>query len=545
LSLCAPLLAPLLAVAAASVNEDGTLHDANAGFLALVSEDKAALTGAHVAEFFIQPNFAALLRTSPDASGHIHCGLLTIGHYTGKTRTVRGRVWREGTQLHLLAEHEIADLERLNETVLALNRDYADAQAALARANLSLQQLNTTLEQRVAERTAALRDALRGAEAASRAKTAFLANMSHELRTPLNAILGLGQIVGSQVATPKLREHVGMITDAGRHLLDMVTQMLAMSKLQAEESDGDTADFDLSLWLAETCMPLRQRAEEKGLALNLGLDPSLPRFLRGDPTRLEQIVTNLVANAIKFSVKGSIDVSARMADADAFARPGCGDFLLQFEVVDQGIGIAVEQQASMFDMFEQADNSTTRKYGGLGLGLAICRRLAERMGGTIGVSSVPGQGSRFWFTARLKPAANVHAANALAADLQVSGADKEMTRLDAAGQSGHLSTAHAPPMPEPADMAALDGETLNLLFEQLDTLLAQDDTAALSLVETHAATLSAALGAAGEQLVREVGEFSFNQAQLTLRALRECNDRARYAAAPVAGRDQGIAQQRT
>lgn len=396
----APELEPLLAVAVATLDENGTLLEANAGFLALVSRAAPHAIGMHVATFFIQPNFATLLRAQPGAEGDIHRGLLTLGEYTGRTQSLRGRVWREGTQLRLLAEYDIADLERLSDTVLALNHDYADAQLELAQTNLKVRQLNAELEQRVAERTRALSDALLGAEAANRAKSAFLANMGHELRTPLNAIIGLGYIVGRELTEPRLRDRVEKIRDAGQRLLEMVNQILEMSKLGANELQLEAADFALLAVLDASVNLVRERAAAKGLTVVREVDPALPLYLCGDAPRLEQILENLTSNAVKFSDHGRITVRASLVKSGGEDN---GDgVLVRFEVEDQGIGVDEEKQAVLFNTFEQADNSNTREYGGVGLGLALCKRLTELMGGEIGVSSTPGQGSTFWVTLRLK-----------------------------------------------------------------------------------------------------------------------------------------------
>lgn len=396
----APELEPLLAVAVATLDENGTLLEANAGFLALVSRAAPHAIGMHVATFFIQPNFATLLRAQPGAEGDIHRGLLTLGEYTGRTQSLRGRVWREGTQLRLLAEYDIADLERLSDTVLALNHDYAGAQLELAQTNLKVRQLNAELEQRVAERTRALSDALLGAEAANRAKSAFLANMGHELRTPLNAIIGLGYIVGRELTEPRLRDRVEKIRDAGQRLLEMVNQILEMSKLGANELQLEAADFALLAVLDASVNLVRERAAAKGLTVVREVDPALPLYLCGDAPRLEQILENLTSNAVKFSDHGRITVRASLVKSGGEDN---GDgVLVRFEVEDQGIGVDEEKQAVLFNTFEQADNSNTREYGGVGLGLALCKRLTELMGGEIGVSSTPGQGSTFWVTLRLK-----------------------------------------------------------------------------------------------------------------------------------------------
>ncbi|MBK7421789.1 MAG: hypothetical protein IPJ48_01100 [Propionivibrio sp.] len=326
-----------------------------------------------------------------------------MGDRRGKTIPLRGRVWRLAGQLGVLAEYDIEEMERLGDTVLELNSDYALAQFELARSNIKMRHLNAELEQQVAQRTQVLRDALVGAEAASRAKSAFLRNMSHELRTPLNAILGLGHVLGLKIAEPELRQHLEQITGAGKLLRDMTNQILDMSRLEAGTFQIKSKDFALLAVLDATMALWRQRAAAKGLILAREIDPALPPVLRGDPMRLGQILANLVGNAIAFSDRGRIDVRVRLVETKG------DNLLLRFEVEDQGIGIAEAQQALLFNAFEQADHSTTRKYGGAGLGLAICRHLAYLMGGEVGVDSTPGLGSTFWFTARLQRGHDGHA----------------------------------------------------------------------------------------------------------------------------------------
>ena len=482
----------------AAVDESGTLLDANAGFLRLIRMDRRQSAGANVAEFFIQPDFAALLRAQPGAGGEIHRGLMTLGEYSGHTQSLRGRIWREGTQLRLLAEYDIDELERLNDSVLALNRDYADTQVQLARTNLEIRRLNSELERRVEERTRALSEALLRAEAASRAKSAFLANMSHELRTPLNAILGLGHIVGAKLTEPGLRAQVETITRSGRQLLEMINQVLEMSALVAGELQLEVTAFALPALLEEALGAWGERAGQKGLLLAQEIDPALTHWLRGDAAQLGRMLAILTGNAVEFSERGRITLRARLADSNG------DDLRVRFEVEDQGIGLDAEQQAALFSAFEQADNSTTRRHGGLGLGLALCKRLAQRMGGEIGVSSTPGEGSTFWIVVPLKRAID-------------SG--QAVTRPET--ESALELPAVSPAVPTPAITPPADPATVRAVLEQLDALLEQSDTAAIALFESHAALLRAALGAQGEQLGREIGRFEFAAAREILRALRK------------------------
>jgi len=259
-----------------------------------------------------------------------------------------------------------------------------------------LRELNAELEQRVAERTQALRDSLIRAEAGHRAKNLFLANVSHELRTPLSAILGFSGLLSKQLSEQaKLCERIDKISAAGQHLLGIINDIIDIAKLQADDVQTDTVDFALSSVIDAAWAPYHGHADAKGLVLERKDDPALPKTLRGDAQRLGQILRNLLGNAVKFSEHGRIILRSHLAE-----DLGEG-ILLQIEIEDQGIGIDADRQAAIFNIFEQADNSSTRRYGGTGLGLAICKQLVELMGGKIGVSSVSGQGSLFWFTVPL------------------------------------------------------------------------------------------------------------------------------------------------
>lgn len=262
-------------------------------------------------------------------------------------------------------------------------------------AEAELEQHRHHLEALVSSRTAELAEAKEAAEAASRAKSTFLANMSHEIRTPMNAILGLAHLLLKDVREPKAHEQLGKLSDSGKHLLGIINNILDFSKIEAGKLVLENSEFSPAQVVDRSLSMLAERAAAKGLVLHKEIDPSLPDWLSGDVLRLEQSLLNYIGNAVKFSERGTITVRALACEDD-------GNFvLLRFEVEDQGIGIAPEQRAKLFNAFSQADDTMTRRFGGTGLGLVISRQLAQLMGGEAGVESELGVGSTFWITARL------------------------------------------------------------------------------------------------------------------------------------------------
>ncbi len=279
------------------------------------------------------------------------------------------------------------------------------------------------LEQLVASRTREAEEARAMADAANLAKSAFLANMSHEIRTPMNAILGLTHLLRRDEVTPHQALRLDKIDTAAQHLLSIINDILDLSKIEAGRLELEKTDFALGVVLDHIRSMIADQARAKGLAIEVDGD-DVPLWLRGDPTRLRQAMLNYAGNALKFTQSGSIRLSAKLLEESDKG------LLVRFEVRDTGIGIAEDKLATLFEVFTQADVSTTRRYGGTGLGLAITRRLAHLMGGEAGAESTPGVGSTFWLTVRLQRGHGVMPAHPA---LEIPVAAEELLRRHHAG----------------------------------------------------------------------------------------------------------------
>jgi PAS domain S-box-containing protein len=245
---------------------------------------------------------------------------------------------------------------------------------------------------------AALKQAKEEAEAGAQAKAAFLANMSHEIRTPMNSIMGFAEVVlQAPELTPETVGHVRTILNSSKSLLGLINDILDVSKLESGKFTLETVCFHLPNALAEALRTVEQRATEKGLAVKIKYDPALPMHFVGDPSRLRQVILNLMGNAIKFTKQGEVTIQV---------LSGQEDELLHFMVTDTGIGMTQGQVEKVFESFSQADSSTTRRFGGTGLGTTISKQIVELMGGEIWVESEPDKGSAFHFTAHMPEAIN-------------------------------------------------------------------------------------------------------------------------------------------
>jgi signal transduction histidine kinase len=275
---------------------------------------------------------------------------------------------------------DITELKRIEQVLRKQAADLAEANALAENQNIAL-----------AVRGRQLEAARQEAEIANRAKSAFLANMSHEIRTPMTAILGFAETLDDPILTAEARrEHVGIIRSSGLHLLNVLNDILDLSKIEAGGMQVEKIDCEPLRIVGEVVDLMRNRASSKGLPLELSCISTIPPVISTDPTRLRQILINLIGNAVKFTERGSIHVDVGWQEA-AGEVPSA----LRIDIADSGIGISDEQIFRIFQPFSQADASTTRRFGGTGLGLAISQRLAHLLGGQIDVSSKLGEGSVF------------------------------------------------------------------------------------------------------------------------------------------------------
>jgi signal transduction histidine kinase/sensor domain CHASE-containing protein/ActR/RegA family two-component response regulator len=390
------------------VGSDGCIHSAHTQRVDWLPAPASTLVGKRMFQLLS----AAAAQTCQDALTEAHAQGLS----TGREFEMQLQGAARGFELSVSRKAAGPDGET---RFIMLARDITERR----RAEAELTEYRQHLEELVASRTAELSESKRAAEAANVAKSTFLANISHEIRTPMNGILGIAYLLRRGGASEEQARRLDKITASAKHLLSIINDVLDLSKIEAGKFALEQHDFARDTLLQDVLSVIEDEIRSKGLALRVDFE-SLPPMLHGDSTRLRQALLNYLSNAVKFTPSGVISLKAEVI-GDIGTEIG-----VRFEVRDTGIGITEEQTSRIFAAFEQADKSTTRKFGGTGLGLALTRRIARLMGGEAGVESTPGQGSTFWLTVRMGKVQQA----AIVSEAQPSGDAEIRLRAEHAGR---------------------------------------------------------------------------------------------------------------
>ena len=393
---------------------DGRVISANPSLVRMLGYTDGELRKLNVGrDLYFDPADRARLLRKMEREGELRNVEIVLRRKDGSLITVleNGRSMRDETTGLTYFEGTLTDISQRKEYERALlartlemeqaRKAAESARATAEEAYAAAEEARSRVEQQAAqlmEQSLELTHARDEALEASRLKSEFLANVSHEIRTPMNGVIGMTGLLLDTALSSEQQEYAETVRRSAEYLLEIINDILDFSKIEAGKLQVEIIPFDIRAAVQDVAELLAERADAKGLELAWQLPRELPEFVKGDPGRIRQVLTNLVGNALKFTAKGEVIVTGQLEEESA------EEVVLRFEVRDSGIGISKEARGLLFRPFVQADGTTSRRYGGTGLGLAISRQLVELMGGEIGVDSEPGKGSTFWFSVRFKKA---------------------------------------------------------------------------------------------------------------------------------------------